>query len=705
MFLNNGHGAGSGNTSANMDNSAGTSMMDDTSNFQQQQQYQQQWNSGQTGPVSNTLSYPGDRTGFPFPGLMNMGIRMNGGSAAMCGGSPMGMMMPGADQSYYVSNGSESTSAPVTPFNQPRSLQQSTHQQNQQQQQQMAPASSMDDTKPVAEPSPERLLQLSRKRAEVFASLKQRAKPASSSSRVQAGNRNSRATESPTAVGKESPAPTPTSANNADTERPAASASKRPPLVKANTTTGQEASSTHTNMAAKNEMNMGNKHRVQTPQPEGRKPLGQRTADVDRLLAECKAAAESGTKNGNGKPPTGTSTLRRANTDVSDPRSRGFNTDNNDDDKESFEEGEYNSEYTGNEDFFAGKEKQGEPAKARDHHSKDGETASTVSGHGTRPDKRPNQSGPAPERRLYEPPKRTSTVDDSVPPVRHGPSLTWRKHDDRKTAKTNHAQTRAPAPFPQKPEIEHDFMHLSQNDVEEIKEWLVITGFHDEEYRRKLVTRRRKLAALQADMAELMREEQEERDFMINRVEAPRSSFPPVTLQPQLPVERVQQVASLTFKYNKNKPSTQATSANAVPVVPKVRTEGHGPAATNVNGESNHREVEHPTEYLKSPAIGQKRSVPSDEGEFGGRPKMARTNTNTDDHAGGNGDNDTEMVDENSGVAITNQNMHRDRELLLQKAETEVGPRGRGKTPHPLSPLWTASPSTFHVTDHALLVF
>lgn len=48
-------------------------------------------------------------------------------------------------------------------------------------------------------------------------------------------------------------------------------------------------------------------------------------------------------------------------------------------------------------------------------------------------------------------------------------------------------------------------------DVEELKEWLVITGYHDEAFRRKTMQRHRRLAALEEERAQLLKEEQEER--------------------------------------------------------------------------------------------------------------------------------------------------------------------------------------------------
>lgn len=649
--------------------------------------YQQQWNyAGGSGPGSgpaanNNSFFAGDPTAaFPFPGFMSMAMDSNaaGNEFDMFNGASM------RDQGYI--------SAPATPYMQQQQRQHLQHQvfQQQQQQQQQQSKGLADIASVAKSPPPPDLL--SDKRAAVIASLKQRASLQGGvsahpqSSPVQG---HSQLQEFAGSVAGDSGATV--QGNRVGSDGPAA---RRPPLVKSNTTPNQGSTANGT-VAASPKMAGAGDVRVQTPQSEPRKVPHRRATDVDRLLAECKAAADSSASKKNGKVPTGPAvSMRRSNTDIP---SRGEIRD----DKDEIEEGEYNDD--DDDDEKSGAANLDESVKIKTQENKDDDiNAKGQSVVGNDSQKRQSQSQsqsqsqvqvPVPERRLYEPPKRTSTVDDSVPPVRPGHSITWHKHDNRNGAKpvvpTGPAalvQPRTPAPANRKPEFDHELLHVTPEQVEEMKEWLVLTGYHDDDYRRKTINRRRRLAALQADMAELMREEQEDRDAMITRVEPPRASFPPQST-PQPAAEKTPHAGpsfsgSSSSSKSKVVSLPQATSANAVPVMSKPRTEENNITKA---------ELEHPADYLKSPTVGHKRGVPlHDEEELGGRPKMARTNTdnNNNNNRNHSGDQDIEMTDENA--AAQHQTMHRDRELLLQQAQPEKGlapsaMRGRGKTPASLS--------------------
>ncbi|KAI1917639.1 hypothetical protein LOZ61_000258 [Ophidiomyces ophidiicola] len=64
---------------------------------------------------------------------------------------------------------------------------------------------------------------------------------------------------------------------------------------------------------------------------------------------------------------------------------------------------------------------------------------------------------------------------------------------------------------PSEHEFENEFLHLSVGEVNDIREWLQLTGYYDEQYRFKTLQRRRRLAALEQEMTDLRKEDQDER--------------------------------------------------------------------------------------------------------------------------------------------------------------------------------------------------
>ncbi|KAK2732832.1 hypothetical protein FQN57_002474 [Myotisia sp. PD_48] len=93
--------------------------------------------------------------------------------------------------------------------------------------------------------------------------------------------------------------------------------------------------------------------------------------------------------------------------------------------------------------------------------------------------------------------------------------------------------------------LDHEFLRLSHMEVVELREWLSLTRFHDEEYRRRTIHRHKRLAALEQEKAELMREEQDERELISrggigllhSTAVVPSNLNPPHIAMPQYPSE------------------------------------------------------------------------------------------------------------------------------------------------------------------------
>ncbi|EER23559.1 YT521-B-like family protein [Coccidioides posadasii C735 delta SOWgp] len=115
-----------------------------------------------------------------------------------------------------------------------------------------------------------------------------------------------------------------------------------------------------------------------------------------------------------------------------------------------------------------------------------------------------------------------------------------------------------PQPAVQSPrvsEFEHEFLQLERSEVQELREWLQLTGYYDEEYRSKSLRRRKRLAALELERAKLIKEEQDAREALERRNDA---SFP--TSHFKLDVND-------TFPGGHGSP--HLTSANSMPQTPK----------------------------------------------------------------------------------------------------------------------------------------
>ncbi|PGH08494.1 hypothetical protein AJ79_05983 [Helicocarpus griseus UAMH5409] len=109
-----------------------------------------------------------------------------------------------------------------------------------------------------------------------------------------------------------------------------------------------------------------------------------------------------------------------------------------------------------------------------------------------------------PERRIYEPPRRAFTDSSAYRPVTKGEGPQSGNHSGKQSSPltaNNH-------------EIDNEFAKLQPSEVEELREWLMHTGFWDEAYRRRTLDRNKRLAALEREKENIMREELQEREAM-----------------------------------------------------------------------------------------------------------------------------------------------------------------------------------------------
>lgn len=186
------------------------------------------------------------------------------------------------------------------------------------------------------------------------------------------------------------------------------------------------------------------------------------------------------------------------------------------------------------------------------------------------------------ERRLYEPPKRVATIQDNK--------------DSPTDIQASHSCN------PQK--IEHEFQHLDAEEVEELRIWLASTGYHDINYRRKAISRHKRLAALEAERVGLMREEQLDREAWANRSDvATTPSFTPMA------------------------PDTSASSLSATqPSSPSLTTAASNHAASESKrvGLGLANELRHPPPDSSQPSTSLKRDYSTISGDQTERPKAAR---------------------------------------------------------------------------------
>lgn len=137
--------------------------------------------------------------------------------------------------------------------------------------------------------------------------------------------------------------------------------------------------------------------------------------------------------------------------------------------------------------------------------------------------KKPQGLHSRPDRPIYEPtrhPSRYKAFDQpSKEPIEKNESdrAPTTGHQYPKTTDTRTPRdSRKSAPEDTKPGFDNSFAHLNALEVEELREWLVLTGYHDEAFRRKTMQRHRRLAVLEQERAELLKEEQEERGALTN---------------------------------------------------------------------------------------------------------------------------------------------------------------------------------------------
>ncbi|KAK2762077.1 hypothetical protein FQN54_001084 [Arachnomyces sp. PD_36] len=119
-----------------------------------------------------------------------------------------------------------------------------------------------------------------------------------------------------------------------------------------------------------------------------------------------------------------------------------------------------------------------------------------------------------PDRQMHEPPQNVSKSKAS-----HQCSGETKGNKRDGVTETVHGSNTKPVSRDiQKPDSEEAkldpnnvFAHLDPIEVEELKEWLMATGYYDEDFRRKTMRRHKRLVALEKEKAELLKEEQEER--------------------------------------------------------------------------------------------------------------------------------------------------------------------------------------------------
>ncbi|EEH40699.2 hypothetical protein PAAG_02675 [Paracoccidioides lutzii Pb01] len=111
-----------------------------------------------------------------------------------------------------------------------------------------------------------------------------------------------------------------------------------------------------------------------------------------------------------------------------------------------------------------------------------------------------------PERRIYEPPKRVLAGSSPYRATGRG---------DGSSAKPSiPLEKQSHSTMPSNRETCNEFSKLQFHEVEELKEWLVHTGYYDENYRRATLHRHKRIAALEREKEDLMREEMQERNAL-----------------------------------------------------------------------------------------------------------------------------------------------------------------------------------------------
>lgn len=127
------------------------------------------------------------------------------------------------------------------------------------------------------------------------------------------------------------------------------------------------------------------------------------------------------------------------------------------------------------------------------------------------------------ERRIYEPSKH-SLIENGA---RHSPLRPQLFSSSSKS--TVQQDTREPGPSSVMAEcdFENEFARLHADELEDLRDWLKITHYYDEEHRQRTLHRHKRLAAIELEREHLMREEQNAHEEWVKRGGRLVSLFPP----------------------------------------------------------------------------------------------------------------------------------------------------------------------------------
>lgn len=265
---------------------------------------------------------------------------------------------------------------------------------------------------------------------------------------------------------------------------------------------------------------------------------------------------------------------------------------------------------------------------------------------------RHHTSGVLPDRPLYEPPQRSAGVSNNTyhnaqPSVKSGTSI---KLDNKSTAtksvptgpsSSSSSSTRQPPshrkelipPPPTNPD--NEFPQLQPEELDELREWLEVTGYNDQKYRRETLASHRekaekarlaKVAALEQEIAALKKQGQNERGGPSTGAGAAGGGGTRIDLARR----------ALQLEYATSEPDEQrqrrppapsgrrgpmGSDANALPVGPKSKTDDdhhlHHEGYTSGSG----------SYYNRRQKRDYSNTIPSHDDDHHGRLKMARANS------------------------------------------------------------------------------
>lgn len=210
-----------------------------------------------------------------------------------------------------------------------------------------------------------------------------------------------------------------------------------------------------------------------------------------------------------------------------------------------------------------------------------------------------------PERRIYEPPKRALT-DSSV-----CRSVSRSNGSPSKPSYTLDKQS--PSAMPSNWEVDNEFSKLQPNEVEELREWLQHTGYYDETYRRGKLHRFKRLAALEREKEDLMREELQERESLTKHS------------------DRAPYLLTRNHSFDTSSHDLQASpSMPPPPFIPRINTTSSTTKSGDAKRELNSGVSDEYTSSHASPSYTSKRQYSDfDNGAQHERAeKMVRTNSN-----------------------------------------------------------------------------